>query len=108
MTRPPFEVADIVRTAGPQFRQRYWRSLTWPQIKVLNAIVRCALRLLVAIATDAITADINTSAFTRVETAIAQSARPMHERSGFAAVSKNCYRWSTFILSLAFPTCWCL
>jgi site-specific recombinase XerD/predicted Zn-ribbon and HTH transcriptional regulator len=41
MTRPPFEVADIVRTAGPQFRQRYWRSLTWPQIKVLNAIVRC-------------------------------------------------------------------
>ena len=41
MTRPPFEVADIVRTAGPQFRQRYWRALTWPQIKVLNAIVRC-------------------------------------------------------------------
>src|SRR5262244_3102843 len=41
MTRPPFEVADIVRTAGPQFRERYWRSLTWPQTKVLNAIVRC-------------------------------------------------------------------
>jgi hypothetical protein len=41
MKRPPFEVADIIRTAGPQFRQRYWRALTWPQIKVLNAIVRC-------------------------------------------------------------------
>ncbi len=41
MTRPPFEVADIVRTAGPRFRERYWRALTWPQIKVLNAIVRC-------------------------------------------------------------------
>jgi hypothetical protein len=41
MKRPPFEVADIVRTAGPQFRERYWRALTWPQIKVLNAIVRC-------------------------------------------------------------------
>ena len=41
MTRPPFEVADIVRTAGSRFRQRYWRSLTWPQIKVLNAIARC-------------------------------------------------------------------
>jgi len=26
MTRPPFEVADIVRAVGPQFRQRYWRS----------------------------------------------------------------------------------
>jgi putative transposase/transposase-like zinc-binding protein len=41
MTRPPFEVAGIVRTAGSRFRQRYWRSLTWPQIKVLNAIARC-------------------------------------------------------------------
>jgi predicted Zn-ribbon and HTH transcriptional regulator len=41
MTRPPFEVADIVRTAGSNFRQRYWKALTWPQIKVLNAIVRC-------------------------------------------------------------------
>jgi hypothetical protein len=51
-----------------------------------------ALRLLVAIATDAITADINTSGFTRAVTATAQSVRPMHERSGFAAGSKNCYR----------------
>jgi predicted Zn-ribbon and HTH transcriptional regulator len=41
VTRPPFEVADIVRIAGNKFRQRYWRTLTWPQIKVLNAIVRC-------------------------------------------------------------------
>src|SRR5437016_8189524 len=41
MTRPPFEVADIVRTAGSRFRQRYWRALTWPQIKVLLAIARC-------------------------------------------------------------------
>ena len=41
MTRPPFEVADIVRTAGSQFQQRYWRAVTWTQIKVLNAIVRC-------------------------------------------------------------------
>ena len=41
MTRPPFEVADIVRTAGPQFRQRFWRAVAWTQIKVLNAIVRC-------------------------------------------------------------------
>jgi predicted Zn-ribbon and HTH transcriptional regulator len=41
MRRPPFEVADIIRMAGSKFRQRYWRALTWPQIKVLNAIVRC-------------------------------------------------------------------
>jgi predicted Zn-ribbon and HTH transcriptional regulator len=41
MRRPPFEVADIIRMAGSKFRQRYWRALTWPQVKVLRAIVRC-------------------------------------------------------------------
>lgn len=41
MTRPPFEVADVIRMAGSKFRQRYWRALTWPQVKVMNAITRC-------------------------------------------------------------------
>ncbi len=41
MSRPPFEVADIIRTAGDSFRQRYGASLTWPQRKVLDAILRC-------------------------------------------------------------------
>ncbi len=39
MTRPPFEVADVIRIAGSRFRER--SSLTWPQHKVLDAIVRC-------------------------------------------------------------------
>ncbi len=38
MSRPPFEVADIIRVAGDSFRQRYSASLTWPQRKVLDAI----------------------------------------------------------------------
>jgi hypothetical protein len=41
MSRPPFEVADIIRTAGDSFRQRYGATLTWPQRKVLDAILRC-------------------------------------------------------------------
>ena len=41
MSRPPFEVADIIRIAGDSFRQRYSASLTWPQRMVLDAIVRC-------------------------------------------------------------------
>jgi hypothetical protein len=41
MSRPPFEVADVIRTAGDSFRQRYSASLTWPQHKVLDAIARC-------------------------------------------------------------------
>ena len=39
MTRPPFEVADVIRTAGSRFREHH--ALTWPQCKVLEAIARC-------------------------------------------------------------------
>src|SRR5262245_11442588 len=41
MTRPPWEVADIIHRAGNRFPDRYQSSLTWPQVKVLNAIARC-------------------------------------------------------------------
>jgi Putative transposase/Transposase zinc-binding domain len=39
MSRPPFEVADVIRIAGDSFRAN--APLTWPQCKVLDAIVRC-------------------------------------------------------------------
>ena len=41
MTRPPWEVADIIRRAGDKFFERYCDSLTWTQLKVLRAIARC-------------------------------------------------------------------
>jgi hypothetical protein len=41
MNRPPFEVADVIAVAGNRFRQRCAASLTWPQVKVLEAIARC-------------------------------------------------------------------
>ncbi len=41
MSRPPFEVADVIRKAGSRFRERYRAALTWPQVKVLDAIARC-------------------------------------------------------------------
>jgi hypothetical protein len=41
MTRPPFEVADVIRRAGSKFIDRYRNSLTWGQLKVLRAIERC-------------------------------------------------------------------
>ena len=41
MTRPPFEVADLVRTAGTAFIERNRRWITWAHIKVLLAIARC-------------------------------------------------------------------
>lgn len=41
MSRPPWEVADIVRKAGAEFVERHRDSITWPQLKVLLAIQRC-------------------------------------------------------------------
>jgi hypothetical protein len=41
MSRPPFEVADVIHKAGSRFQQRYGASLTGMQNKVLNAIARC-------------------------------------------------------------------
>src|ERR1051325_6478557 len=41
MTRPPLEVADLVRTAGTPFIERNRRWLRWAHIKVLLAIARC-------------------------------------------------------------------
>jgi putative transposase/transposase-like zinc-binding protein len=41
VTRPPWEVADVIRKAGSRFIERYRDSLTWAQLKVLTAIARC-------------------------------------------------------------------
>jgi len=41
VTRPPWEVADIIHRAGRRFIDRNRERLTWPQLKVLHAIARC-------------------------------------------------------------------
>jgi Putative transposase/Transposase zinc-binding domain len=41
MSRPPLEVADLIRTAGAAFIERNRRWLRWKHIKVLLAIARC-------------------------------------------------------------------
>jgi hypothetical protein len=41
VTRPPWEVADIIRRAGNRFIECYRGSLTVAQLKVLRAIERC-------------------------------------------------------------------
>jgi hypothetical protein len=41
MTRPPWEVADVIQRGGSPFLDRHRKSLTWSQVKVFNAITRC-------------------------------------------------------------------
>ena len=41
MARPLFEIAEIIRRADARINSRHRDNLTWPQVKVLNAIRRC-------------------------------------------------------------------
>src|SRR5258708_8947125 len=41
MSRPPLEVADLIRSAGAAFIERNRQWLGWKHIKVLLAIARC-------------------------------------------------------------------
>src|SRR5580700_7008095 len=41
VTRPRFEIGDIIRRADARITSRYRGFLSWPQVKVLNAILRC-------------------------------------------------------------------
>jgi hypothetical protein len=41
MSRPPLEVADLIRSAGAAFIERNCHWLNWKHIKVLLAIARC-------------------------------------------------------------------
>jgi len=46
MPRPTFELADIIRVAGPAFMDASRGWLTWLHVKVLRAILRCRTVLL--------------------------------------------------------------
>src|SRR5258708_24657570 len=41
MSRPPLEVADLIRSGGAAFIERNRQWLGWKHIKVLLAIARC-------------------------------------------------------------------
>src|SRR5580704_6307504 len=41
MSRPPLEVADLIRAAGETFIERNCHWLRWKHVKVLRAIARC-------------------------------------------------------------------
>src|SRR5882762_5047943 len=46
MSRPPLEVADLVRAAGNAFIERSRKWITWKHVKVLLAIARCRTAML--------------------------------------------------------------
>ena len=106
MTRPPFEVADIIRAAGSKFidNNRCW--LHGGHLKVLTAIERCRTAALGGHRDRVPTAAINrTSPITRAAIAIARSARPTPATGGLPRAARNCCRLSMRTWSSRCRTC---
>ena len=107
MTRPPWEVADVIRRAGNRFIERYRKSLSLGATQCASAQSRAAARRRsVDIATNVFAAVIGPSPITPAAIAIVRSARRTRVRNGCAHGSKNCCRWVIFTWSSAFPMRW--
>jgi hypothetical protein len=90
MSRPPLEVADIVRAAGETFIERNCQWLPWKHVKVLRAIARCRTAALGGHLMSACAADIAPpSPITAVAIAIARSVRPPLGTAGSPRVKRS-------------------
>ncbi len=104
MTRPVWEVADVIHSGGSRFLDRYRKSLTWPQVKVLNAITRCRTAALGGHSDQCDRCGHQTMSYNPAETGIARSAKPMHVMYGFDHGNKSFYRSLTITSSSVFRT----
>jgi hypothetical protein len=90
MSRPPLEVADIVRAAGEAFIERNRDWLHWKHIKVLRAIRVVVPPLSAVISMSACAADIvSPSPITAVAIAIARSVRPPLGTAGLLRAKRS-------------------
>ena len=89
MTRPTFEVADILRVKGDRFLDRYRSSFNFQQLKAFRAILRCRTAALGGHAMAARAAVIRPSRITRAETGTAPSARHKRASAGWRPANAN-------------------
>ena len=89
MTRPTFEVADILRAQGDRFLDRYRSGFDFQQLKAFRAILRCRTAALGDIAMPARAAVIRLSRTTRAETGTAPSARHKDASAGWRHANAN-------------------
>lgn len=104
MSRPPLEVADLIRSAGAAFIERNRQWLSWKHIKVLLAIARCRAAALGVISISAPAAgSVPPSPTTAAAIDTARSVRPRPENVGSPHVKENFSRrarsmWSSHFL----------
>src|SRR5438309_9185074 len=103
MSRPPLEVADLIRSAGAAFIERNRQWLSWKHIKVLLAIARCRTAALGGHLDQCTRCGHRPPSLTTpAEIGIAQSVRPRLGNAGSQHVKENFSQRATSMWSLHF------
>ena len=106
MSRPPLEVADIIRAAGDAFieRNRHW--LRWKHVKVLLAIQRCHTAALGGHLDECTRCGHRASPSIAVEIGTARSVRSLLGIAGSLRVDESFSRPATSTWSSHYPSGW--
>jgi len=106
VARPQFEIADIIRKADAQIASRHRESLTWPQVKVLNAILRCRTAALGGHSDQCRDCGYQAISYNSCRNRHSRNARPAPVINGWRLASANCCRLTITIWSSACLTHW--
>ena len=96
MTRPRFEVADVLRQHGDAFLDHYGDSLSLDQRRVMGASRSAAPLRSAGTWRSAIAATIKRSPTTRAATVTAPSVAPPPRRNGWRLANPSCCRSNIF------------
>ena len=104
MSRPPLEVADLIRTAGAPFIERNRKWISWKHIKVLLAIARCRTAALGGHLDECTRCGhrATISLTTAAGIATARSVRPLLGSGGSPRAKENFFRRATSMWSSHF------
>ena len=103
MTRPTLEVADIRRTQGDRFLDRYGSSFSYQQLKAFRAIQRCRTAALGGHLDACLRAVTRPSPTTPAETGTAPSARRRRASVGSRHGNASCLETNYFHVVFTVP-----
>ena len=96
MSRPPLEVADLIRNAGAAFLERNRHWLSWKHVKVLRAIARCRTAALGGHLDECMRCGHRAISYNSCRN---RSVRPPHGNAGSPHVDENFSRRATSMWS---------
>ena len=106
MSRPPLEVADLIRAAGHAFIERSLRWITWQHFKVLLAIGRCRTAALGGHLDECTRCGYRAISFNSCRNRHCPKCQTAHATVGWKSVAGNFSRRLTCMSSLRYPISW--